>query len=116
MFSIDITNQSDHPIPDCKPLIDWILMEYLSDYSVDLTVVYMNLSDEGVDGFCQRLSDYEFLIEIDHRLDGPELSKTILHELTHCLQHLKGIPRCETCCMLSEELYLERYGKSLSNE
>jgi len=113
MFSIDITNQSDHPITDCRPLIEWFLMEYLSDYSIDVSVVFMDLSDEGVDGFCQRLSDYEFLIEIHHRLDGPELSKTILHELYHCLQHLKGIPRCEMCANLSEEQNLDRYTKGL---
>ena len=106
-------NLPDHPVTDCKPLIDWFLMEYLSDYSVDLTVVYMNLSDEGVDGFCQRLSDYEFLIEIDHRLDVPELSKTILHEMHHVFQHLKNIPRCEMCANLSEEQNLDRYTKSL---
>lgn len=110
MHSVEVTNQSNHP----TSLVDWFLMEFLYDYSIHVSFVYTDLSREGVTGWCERLSDYEFLIEIDDRLEGPELSKTILHELTHCLQHLKGIPRCETCCMLSEELYLERYGKSLS--
>ena len=111
MHSVEVIRQ-----PQSFPshLVEWFMSEYLSDYSIDLVVVHMDLSREGVTGWCERLSDYEFLIEIDDRLEGPELSKTILHELTHCLQHLKGIPRCETCCMLSEELYLERYGKSLS--
>ena len=108
-------NLPDHPVPSSRPLIEWFLIEYLSDYSVDLTltVVYMDLSDEGVDGFCQRLSDYEFLIEIHHRHDGSELSKTILHELYLCLQHLKGMPRCEMCANLSEEQNLDRYTKGL---
>ena len=111
MFSIDITNNSDTPRTDCRPLVEWFLMEFLYDYSVDVSVVYQDLSEEGVDGWCQRLSEYEFLIEIDHNLQGEEHDRTILHELYHCLQHLKGIPRCETCSYLSEKLNLERFSK-----
>jgi Zn-dependent peptidase ImmA (M78 family) len=88
-------------------------MEYLSDYSVDLTVVYMDLSDEGVDGWCMREEDHEFIIQIDERLDGAEHTKTILHELYHIFQHLKNIPRCEMCANLSEEQNLDRYTKGL---
>ena len=73
----------------------------------------MDLSDEGVDGWCWREEDHEFIIQIDERLDGAEHTKTILHELYHCLQHLKGIPRCEMCAKLSEEQNLDRYTKGL---
>lgn len=106
-------NLPDHPISDCRPLIEWFLMEYLSDYSVDLTVVYMDLSDEGVDGWCMREDDHEFIIQIDERLDGAEHTKTILHELYHMFQHLKNIPRCERCARMSEQQNLDRYTKGL---
>jgi hypothetical protein len=88
-------------------------MEYLSDYSIDVSVVFMDLSDEGVCGWCLREEDHEFIIQIDERLDGAELSKTILHELYHCYQHLKGIPRCERCARISEQQNLDRYTKGL---
>ena len=42
------------PVPSCKPLLHWFMGEYLSDYGIDLTVVYMDLSDEGVSGWCMR--------------------------------------------------------------
>jgi hypothetical protein len=114
MHSVEVIKQLlDYPIPDCRPLVDWFLMEYLSDYSIDVSVVYTDLSEENVTGWCERLSDYQFLIEIDYRLEGSEHSKTILHELTHCLQHLKGIPRCEICANLSEQQNLDKYSNSL---
>ena len=108
MHSIEVV-PSFTPVPSCKPLLEWFMTEYLSDHSVDLTVVYMPLSDEGVPGWCMRESDYEFVIQIDENLRGVEHDKTLLHEMYHCMQHLMGIPRCEICANLSENLLLDKY-------
>ncbi|QCW22995.1 hypothetical protein [Synechococcus phage S-B05] len=108
MHSIEVV-PSFTPVPSCKPLLEWFMTEYLSDHSVDLTVVYMPLSDEGVTGWCMRESDYEFVIQIDENLRGDEHDKTLLHEMYHCMQHLMGIPRCEMCANLSENLLLDKY-------
>lgn len=99
----------DHPVPTCKPIVEWFMKEYLSDHGIDLTVVYMDLSDEGVDGWCMREEDHEFVIQIDENLEGDEHTKTLLHEMYHMFQHVNNIPRCEICAHLSEDLLLDKY-------
>ena len=69
----------------------------------------MDLSEEGVNGWCMREEDNEFLIQIDENLRGDEHDKTILHELYHMLQHMLNLPRCEICAYLFEDLALDRY-------
>ncbi len=108
MHSIEVV-PSFTPVPSCKPLLHWFMGEYLSDYGIDLTVVYMDLSDEGVSGWCMREEDNEFVIQIDENLRGDEHTKTLLHECYHMYQHLMGIPRCEICANLSENLLLDKY-------
>jgi hypothetical protein len=71
----------------------------------------MDLSDEGVCGWCMRDDDNEFMLQIEKTLTGEEHDKTILHELYHCYQHMMNIPRCEMCSYMSEEINLERYNK-----
>ncbi len=100
-------------ISTSRPLIEWFTTEYLSNYGLDITVVYMDLSDEGVDGWCMREDDNEFLIQIDEKLEGAEHTKTVLHELYHVFQHLHNIPRCEMCARMSEQHNLDRFKKTL---
>ena len=108
MHSIEVV-PSFTPVPSCKPLLHWFMGEYLSDHGIDLTVVYMDLSDEGVTGWCMREEDIEFIIQIDESLRGDEHDKTLLHECYHMYQHLMGISRCEICANLSENLLLDKY-------
>lgn len=110
MHSIEVIRPpSDYP----EEVIKWFMREYLSNHGIDLTVVYMDLSDEGVDGWCMREDGHEFIIQIDERLDGAEHTKTILHELYHMFQHVNNIPRCERCARMSEQQNLDRYTKGL---
>ena len=110
MHSIEVIRPpSDYP----EEVIKWFMREYLSNHGIDLTVVYMDLSDEGVDGWCMREDDHEFIIQIDERLDGVEHTKTILHELYHVYQHLKKEPRCEICAHQMETILVDRFNKSL---
>ena len=111
MHSIEIF--SDRHKPFCKTLCHCFMGEYLSDHSIDLTVVHIDLTDEGVDGWCMRESDYEFIIQIEETLQGNEYKKTLLHELYHTYQHLLNIPRCEICANLSEQQNLDRFLKTL---
>ncbi len=87
------------------------MTEFCSNHSIDLTVVHMDLSDEGVDGWCMRESDHEFIIQVDEKLEGAEYSKTLLHEMYHMFQHLNNIPRCEMCARMSEQHNLDRFNK-----
>lgn len=95
----------------CRELFHWFMMEYLGDYSIDLTVVHMDLTDEGVDGWCMRESDYEFIIQIEETLEGNEYTRTLLHEYYHLMQHVLNISRCETCAYLSEKINLDKLNK-----
>ena len=95
----------------CKGLLDWFLMEYLSDYGLDIVVDHKDLSSEGVYGWCIREGDNEFLLEIHNDLSEEEYTKTILHELYHVYQHMTNQPQCELCANLMEKLLLDKYSK-----
>lgn len=87
--------------------------EYLSDHSLHICVVYMDLTEEGVCGWCIRDDDNEFMLQIEKTLTGEEHDRTILHEMYHVFQHMNNIPRCEMCAYMSESLSLDRMSKSL---
>ena len=93
----------------CESTVDWFLMEYLSDHGIDLTVEHLNLSDEGVTGWCMKLGPSEFIIQIHNGLTGDEYTSTILHELYHVYQHLNNLPQCEMCAYLAEKQLLDKY-------
>ena len=94
-----------------RELFHLFMMEYLPDRSIDLTLVHMDLTDEGVDGWCMRESDYEFIIQIEETLEGNEYTRTLCHEMYHLLQHVLNISRCETCAYLSEKINLDKLNK-----
>jgi Zn-dependent peptidase ImmA (M78 family) len=111
MHSVEILHRDNKELP--QTLIHWFMREYLSDYSIDLTVVHMDLSDEGVDGWCMREDDIEFIIQIDENLTDDEYRRTLLHEMYHMYQHLKRISRCEMCAYGSEQQNLDKFSNSL---
>tara|TARA_R100000406_G_scaffold86684_1_gene70851 strand:- start:975 stop:1322 length:348 start_codon:yes stop_codon:yes gene_type:complete len=110
VHSVEIVRNPLYP-PSEPPedVVYWFMGEYLENYSVDVTVVHMDLTDEGVDGWCLRESDYEFIIQIEESLEGKHYKQTLLHEMYHVLQHLMNIPRCEMCAHLSEQINLDRF-------
>ena len=89
------------------------MKEYLSDFSLHVCVVYMDLSDEGVCGWCMRDDDNEFMLQIDHNLSGEEHDRTVLHEMYHVFQYMNNIPRCEMCAYMSESQSLDKISKTL---
>ena len=97
----------------CEEVVCWFLREYLPEGLFFLTVEEKDLSEEGVDGWCMREDDNEFLIQIEEKLEGAEHTKTVLHELYHVFQHLHNIPRCEMCARMSEQHNLDRFKKTL---
>ena len=92
----------------CSSTIDWFLMEYLSDFSIDLTVEHRDLSEEGVVGWCMKIGNNEFFIQVHNKLEGDEYTSTILHELYHVYQHLTNQPQCEICAYQAEKELLDR--------
>jgi len=88
--------------------LEWFLMEYLSNFGIDLTVEHLDLSDEGVTGWCMKIGPCEYVIQIHQDLIGDEYTKTLLHEMYHVYQHLNGMPQCEMCAYMSEDQNLDK--------
>jgi len=87
----------------------WFLSQYLADHVCNLTVEERDLSDEGVDGWCLRESNNEYLIQIDKYLDDANYLSTLLHELYHVYQHVLGIPRDEDEAYSNESNLLDSW-------
>ena len=83
----------------------WFMSEYLSDHRVYLTVDERDLSQEGVQGWCIKETENEFLIQIDTNLEY-DFIQVMIHELYHVYQHVNELPRdeYETYCKESELL------------
>ena len=81
---------------------------FLSKYVVE--VYHCDLSDDNVKGYQEKNGD-EFLLHIEATLDEDEYIKTILHELVHCIQDIKGITnnnkREDEAYTLEERFYAE---------
>ena len=61
----------------------------------DLEIYFSDLSEDGVKGWQEKNGD-EFLIHIDYNLTADEHIRTLLHELIHCIQDIKGITDTQT--------------------
>ena len=78
----------------------------------DVEVNYCDLSEDNVKGWQEKNGD-EFLIHIDTNIvsDYQEHVKTLLHELVHCCQDIRGVTNNEEreyeAYMLEEEYFNE---------
>ena len=78
----------------------------------DVEVNYCDLSEDNVKGWQEKNGD-EFLIHIDTNTvsDYQEHVKTLLHELVHCCQDIRGVTNNEEreneAYMLEEEYFNE---------
>ena len=86
----------------------WFMREYLSDHRVFITVDERDLSGEGVEGWCIKETENEFLIQIDTNLNY-DFIQVLLHELEHVRQHVFGEPRDEYETYCKESELLDRY-------
>jgi hypothetical protein len=78
----------------CESVVFWFIDKYLPRHKLDITVNHRGLFREGVFGWCTvEDCDYRpraFLIEIHNFLSKEDYIKTLLHELQHVLQHVRG--------------------------
>lgn len=82
------------PTRRCEQVIMWFLGKYLPRHHIDIRVVHRGLKREGLYG-CIHIDDCDyrprsFTIEIHNKLDKENYLKTLLHELTHLKQYVKG--------------------------
>ena len=85
----------DYSQKRCVNVCEWFVDEYLSRYNININVHHCRLVNrEGVYGWCWATDcDYrprEFDIEIHNQLPIHMYVETLLHELWHVYQHVKG--------------------------
>ncbi len=79
----------------CVNIVEWFVDEYLSRYNIDINIHHCRLVNrESVYGWVWSVDcDYrprEFDIEIHNQMSVEDYTKTLLHELWHVYQHVKG--------------------------
>lgn len=78
----------------CNDVVEWFVMNYLPRHKIDITIHHRGMLRDGVFGWVGVLDcDYrprEFEIEIHNRLTPKDYIQTLLHELWHVYQHVKG--------------------------
>ena len=78
----------------CNDVVEWFVMNYLPRYKIDITIHHRGMLRDGVFGWVGVLDcDYrprEFEIEVHNRLTPKDYIQTLLHELWHVYQHVKG--------------------------
>ena len=85
----------DYSEKRCVDVAEWFVNEYLSRYNIDINIHHCRLVNrEGVYGWCWATDcEYrprEFDIEIHNQLPMYMYIETLLHELWHVYQHVKG--------------------------
>jgi len=85
---------SKAPRRRCEDAVRWFKQTYLPRHHIEVSVVHRGLLREGVYGWCS-VTDCDwrprsFLIEIHNRLSEEDYTKTLLHEMQHILQHIRG--------------------------
>ena len=79
----------------CERIVNWFVNAYLPRYKVVINVDHLGLIRQGVFGWMWASDcDYrprEFEIELHNRMTPENYTKTLLHELWHVHQHVKGL-------------------------
>jgi hypothetical protein len=88
------TSGSKYSRRRCESVVEWFCTQYLPKHKIEIEVLHRGLLREGVWGWCT-VTDCDwrprsFLIEIHNRMNTEDYIKTLLHELQHVLQHVRG--------------------------
>ena len=79
----------------CERIVKWFVSAYLPLYKISISVDHLGLIRQGVFGWMWASDcDYrprEFEIELHNRMSPENYTKTLLHELWHVYQHVKGL-------------------------
>ena len=78
----------------CERIVQWFVNEYLPRHKFQLHIAHKGLLREGVFGWTWTTDSQhrprEFEVEIHNRMNPEEYTKTLLHELWHVQQHVRG--------------------------
>jgi len=78
----------------CESVVAWFVGKYFPKHKLDVIVHHRGLLREGVYGWIS-VEDCDhrpraFLIELHNMMDLESYTKTLLHELQHMHQHIRG--------------------------
>ena len=83
-----------YPKVTCEDVTSWFLNEFFPRHKITLEIVHRGLKREQVLGYCDVVGECyrprHFLIELDTHMDRDTYIKTLLHELTHLAQWIRG--------------------------
>lgn len=92
MLFLDISGKG--PSKLCENVITWFVNKYLPRHKLSIWVHHCGLKREGVVGWCIvddcNYRPRNFNIEIQTQLPKELYIKTLLHEMQHVLQHVRG--------------------------
>ena len=78
----------------CEDVISWFLSTFFPRHKIDLVIIHRGLRREKVWGYCdvvdERKLPRQFIIELCTYMDEELYIKTLLHELTHLAQWVRG--------------------------
>ena len=79
----------------CERIVKWFVSEHLPRHKFQIHIEHKGLLREGVFGWTWTTDSQhrprEFEVEIHNRMNPEEYTKTLLHELWHVQQHVRGI-------------------------
>lgn len=78
----------------CEDVTTWFLNKFLPRHKIEVEILHRGLKREAVYGYCIVIDcnwrPRSFLIEIHNGLNKEDYIKTLLHEMQHILQHIRG--------------------------
>ena len=78
----------------CEDVTSWFLSTFFPRHKIDLVIIHRGLRREKVWGYCdvvdERKLPRQFIIELCTYMDEELYIKTLLHELTHLAQWVRG--------------------------
>lgn len=89
------TSGSDYSKPLCENIIDWFITKFLPRHKLHIGIEHKEL--EGSCGFCNIDPDYgdihrprDFIIDLQSQMSKTLYTITLLHELVHLRQMVRG--------------------------
>lgn len=78
----------------CEDIVMWFVAKYLPRHKIDIRINHRGLKRECVLGWCSVIDSNsrprDFEIELQNGMDICSYAETLLHELWHVYQHVKG--------------------------
>lgn len=83
--------RNDRMVDDIERVVYHISETLFRDIDHDtISVAFEIQSDLEVDGYCTQDDEFNYTIELKAGLRGEELERTIIHELVHVWQYVRG--------------------------